>query len=464
MYIDGWARGTGGTQDVVEVATGRKLGRIGLAGADDVDNAVASACAAQQGFALLTPEERAAGLLRMRDNVAAADVELTQWLVREAGATRAKAKREIGAALAELAFAAERLALGRELVTNERRHYIRHSPVGVVGIITPFNAPLVLAMRALAPALARGNAVVLKPDPRTAVSGGLLLPALLESTGFPSGLLSILPGGKDVGARLSQHPGVASILFTGSTPVGQKVGEAAGRTLKRIGLELGGNNPVLVLADADIERTVDRAITSSFLHSGQICMAAGQYLIERTVYDDFVDSFCDKAARLRVGDPWADGTVDMGPVIDNSSVSRLTRMVEKSMADGAILRSGGDPAGRFFPATVLCDVPERAPAWTDEVFGPVAPLRAVKDVGEAISLMNASPFGLVSAVHTGDLERGRDIASRLQSGTVRINDVTNHDDPRTPMVGHGESGNGSAFGGPEMTELLTRVQLISATR
>lgn len=466
IYLHTWVHGAAGVQSVTEVSSGRDIGTIGVAGASDVDHAVEIALPAQKQWTEKNSDERAAQLLLVKQNLADATEELTYWLVREAGATRTKAEREIRAAQAELSHAAElcRHNGRREVLTEARRQMVRRHPVGVAGIITPFNAPLVLAMRAIAPALALGNAVILKPDPRTAVAGGLAYPEIFEAAGLPAGLISVLPGGQDVGERLSEHPEIGSVLFTGSTPAGRAVGRAAGHALKRVGLELGGNNPVLILDDADIDQVAQRAVTSSFLHSGQICMSAGQYLVDKKVYTDFVDAFVQRASKLRVGDPWGDENVDMGPIIDDTSVDRLTRIVKESVAAGASLRLGGQASERYFPATILADVPEGAPAWREEAFGPIAPLRPVANVEEAVAAVERSSYGLVASVHTGDPERGRAVATRISTGTVRINDVTNHDDPRTPMVGRRTSGNSTPFGGEEMLELLTTLQLVSETR
>jgi len=465
IFVDGWQSGASGTINVLEKATGDVLASVGFAGAEDVNTAAEVTHGVAKDWAKTSLDERAQGLLNFRENISRNKKNLTYWLVREAGATMAKAEREILATLDEISCVVEGLEeQDTELAPRKskgRSYEVFREPVGVVSIITPFNAPLILAMRAMVPALASGNGVILKPDPRTAICGGLLYPELLEDTGVPEALVSVLPGDGDVGNAMSSHPLIGSVLFTGSTPVGKKVGETAGLNFKRIGLELGGNNPVLVLSDADINSTVDHAITSSFLHSGQICMAAGQYHVDSSIYDQFIEAFSAKAKALTVGDPWKNPTVDMGPIVDDASVQRIQSMVNNSLKKGALRYAGGTANGRMFPATVLADVPEDAPAWNEEAFGPVAALQRMTDVEQTLTKLEKNPYGLVAAVHSQDRQRAHNLAKRLVAGSIRINDVTNHDNPRTPMVGRKESGNMSAFGGTEMHELLNVSKVIS---
>jgi benzaldehyde dehydrogenase (NAD) len=449
-------------RDVIEVTTGRRLGQIGLATAQDVDRAVRSAAASQADWEGKAVADRTAVLERLGAVLADQEAEYRHWLVREAGATRAKAVRELRVAAAELAHACT-LARGlseRDASDGLREQRVRRQPVGVVGVITPFNAPLVLAMRALAPALATGNAVVLKPDPRTAVSGGLLLVDMFEQAGLPSGLLHVLPGGADVGARLAENPEVGAVLFTGSTTAGRLVGEAAGRTCKRVGLELGGNNPMLVLDDADVDHAAACAVQSSFLHAGQICMSAGRYLVAHALAEPFTDALVALAQQLRVGDPWCDN-VDVGPLIDDRSVDRVANLVEQAQAAGARARCGGQADGRWFPPTVLDRVTPDLAVWREEIFGPVAPILAFEDLDEAVAIALDSPYRLVAGIHSSDDDAALALADRLPFGAVRINDVTTHDDPTTPMVGRGWSGNGAGFGGTEVLDLVTVPQVVS---
>lgn len=467
LHIGGWVSGSAGSAPVIEAATGEPLGSLALAAPDDVDRAVPVVAQAQRAWQRIPVAKRnprmlalAAAIDRHRDRIAA-------WLVREAGATKAKAHREIDGAIAEIRYATELSTVpsSRAIGSRDaaREQTLVRMPIGVVGVITPFNAPFILAMRALAPSLALGNGAILKPDPRTAVSGGLLLPQLIDEAGIPAGLVSVLPGDGAVGARISAHPGIGSALFTGSTAAGRRVGAAAGAALKRIGLELGGNNAVLVLDDADIEAAARRAVVSSFLHQGQICMSAGRYLVQEAVYAPFVERLAALAEALTVGDPWRQD-VDLGPLIDEAAAARLGSLLERSVTKGAVVRCGGTIDGLFMAATVLGDVHPDAPAYREEIFGPIAPVTVVRDDEHAVELATDTDYGLVAAIHSADEARARTLAESLPCGTVRINDVTNHDEPRTPMSGWGASGNGSAFGGPEIVELLTRPKLVSVLR
>ncbi|MBA0126178.1 aldehyde dehydrogenase family protein [Haloechinothrix sp. YIM 98757] len=467
VHLDGWTAGGAGTSPVVEPASGEVLGAVGMATPDDVDHAVPVVARAAASWQDRTSQEREACLRAVAAALDRRRAELAGWLIRESGATRAKADREIARAIAEIDHAIELAATPAERVVHAaddgRRQVVRRVPVGVVGVITPFNAPLVLAIRAIAPALAMGNGVILKPDPRTAAAGGLVLAELACEAGLPRDLLAVLPGDGAVGGRISAHEGIGSVLFTGSTAVGRQVGAAAGGALSRVGLELGGNNPVVVLDDADIDRAARCALTSSFLHQGQICMSAGRFVVQRAVYEPFVERLAELAAALTLGDPWRH-EVDMGPMIDEEAAGRVRRLMRHSVTAGAELRCGGGGSGVFVPATVLAEAGPDTPAYAEEIFGPVAAVTPAEDAEHALELASAGEYGLVAAIHTRDETRAHALAAKLSCGTVRVNDVTNHDDPATPMSGWHASGNGSAFGGVEMLELVTLPKLVSVAQ
>src|SRR5262249_2165598 len=221
-----------------------------------------------------------------------------------------------------------------------RESIARRVPLGVVGVIAPWNFPQILSVRAVAPALALGNAVILKPDLQTAVSGGVLIARLFEAAGLPDGVLHVLPGGAEPGAALAEDPNVAMISFTGSTAVGREVGAAAGRTLKRVSLELGGNNALIVLDDADIEVASSAGAWSAFLHQGQICMTAGRHIVSAAVADEYLDRLAKRAAALPVGDPFTE-QVALGPLISQRQLANVDRIVTETVAAGAQIRAGG---------------------------------------------------------------------------------------------------------------------------
>ena len=296
---------TGPEHRVTEPATGDSLGTVTLATAEDVEAAAEAAHAAWPAWAKAPHFVRAA-VLRKAGDLFAAHAELREWLIREAGNIPGKADFELHVAAQECYEAAALASrpTGQVLPTEEPRlSYTRRVPAGVVGVIAPFNAPLILSIRSVAPALALGNAVVLKPDPRTAVCGGLALAAVFAEAGLPEGLLHVLPGGAETGQALVADPHIPVISFTGSTNAGRAVGEAAGRHLKRAHLELGGNSALIVLEDADLDAVISTAAWGSFFHQGQICMTAGRHLVHASLYEEYVERLAAKADSLAVGDP-----------------------------------------------------------------------------------------------------------------------------------------------------------------
>ncbi|WP_344669241.1 aldehyde dehydrogenase family protein, partial [Catenulispora yoronensis] len=437
-----------------------------LAAAGDIDPAVHGAAAAQPRWAATPAAEGAAVLRRAAQLLEQHRSEAEQWLIREGGSVRAKADFEIGSALDELWVAASLPTQPHGVLQPAApgaTSVARRVPLGVVGVIAPWNVPMVLSLRAVAPALALGNTVVLKPDPRTAVSGGVFLARLFEQAGLPDGVLHVLPGDAGCGAALAAHPGVAAIAFTGSTAVGRQIGETAGRALKRALLELGGNNALIVLDDADLDAAASAGAWGSFLHQGQICMAAGRHLVHEAVVDDYLERLTARAAKLTVGDPWT-GPADLGPLIDSTQLRRVAGIVDASVAAGARIRTGGTYDGLFYQPTVLGGVTPRMPAFTEEIFGPVAPVIAVRDDEHALELANSTDHGLVAAVQTGSVARGEALADRLRAGMVHINDQTVNDDAFVSFGGWGASGNGARFGAQHSWDDFTQWQWVSAKR
>ncbi|MBB6627767.1 benzaldehyde dehydrogenase [Nocardioides sp. KIGAM211] len=448
INIDGWRDGRGGTADAVEPATGQVLGTYGVADPEDVREAARVAAAAQAAWAAEKPEVRAAVLRRAGAlwEEHAADVE--SWIVRESGGIGAKAALETHIAAQECFEAAALTShpAGDVLTSNDDRwSFSRRRPVGVVSVIAPFNFPLILSIRAVAPALALGNAVLLKPDPRTAVCGGVALVRIFEEAGLPSGLLALLPGGADIGAAVVEAPEVRVVSFTGSTAAGRTVGELAARHLKRAHLELGGNNALIVLEGADLALAASAGAFGSFLHQGQICMTSGRHLVHESVYDAYVEALAEKARHLPVGDP-ASGTVALGPVIDAKQLKRIDAIVSDAVAQGARVAAGGSIDGPYYQPTVLVDVTTDSPAWSEEIFGPVAPVMRFSTVDEAVELANANEYGLSVGI-LGDVGQAMRIADRLVSGKVHINEQTVMDEANAPFGGMKSSGNGSRIGG-----------------
>jgi benzaldehyde dehydrogenase (NAD) len=330
----------------------------------------------------------------------------------------------------------------------------------VVGVISPFNVPIILGIRSVAPALALGNAVLLKPDPRTAVTGGTLMVRIFEEAGLPAGVLQMLPGGKDVGEAMVTDPHVRVISFTGSTAVGRSIGELAGRHLKRAHLELGGNSALLILDDADVEKAVGLTGWASFLHQGQICMTTGRYFVADGIYEDFVEQLAAKAGQLPVGDP-ASEQVALGPVIDERSRDKIHGLVTASVEQGARLAAGGEYDRLFYRPTVLAEVPLTSPVFTEEVFGPVAPVTKVSSVEEAVRLASESDYGLALGIVTRDVMRALALAEQIPTGIVHINDQTVNDEANIPFGGLGASGLGRIGGAAANIEAFTETRWIT---
>jgi benzaldehyde dehydrogenase (NAD) len=451
LYSSGWRSGSGGPAPVLEPATGSQLGEFGLADESDVAAAADAALVAQRDWAGRPYDERAAVLRRagLLWEQHASDVH--EWLIREAGSIPPKAavETEIAAQECYEAAAAAALPYGQLLRTPQPRLSMAvRAPVGVVGVIAPFNFPLILAIRSVAPALALGNAVVFKPDPRTAVAGGFSLARILEEAGLPDGLFHVLPGGAEVGEAIVRHPVLRVISFTGSTAVGRRVAELAAQQLKRLHLELGGNSALLILDDADLDAAVGLGAWGSWLHQGQICMTTGRHLIPESIADDYVERLAAKADTLPVGDPYTD-QVALGPVIDERQRDKIHGLVTDSVEDGARLAAGGTFDGLFYRPTVLADVTEKSPAYVQEVFGPVAPVRSYGSVDEVIQMAQDSAYGLSLGIVTRDAMRGWEIAQQIPTGIVHINDQTVNDDATAPFGGVGDSGTGARFGGAE---------------
>jgi benzaldehyde dehydrogenase (NAD) len=404
-------------------------------------------------------------LRRAGDLIARHTPEIHQWLIREGGNIPGKAAFETDTAAQECYEAATLASrpLGELLPTAQPRlSMARRVPAGVVGVIAPFNAPLILSMRSVAPALALGNAVLLKPDPRTAVCGGVVVMRVFEEAGLPEGVLHLLPGGPETGAAVVTDPRVRVISFTGSTAAGRKVGAAAAEHLKRALLELGGNSALIVLPDADLDQAISTAAWASFFHQGQICMTTGRHLVHRSIADEYADRLAQRADQLPVGDP-AKEEVALGPIIDARQRDKIHALVRGSVEGGARLAAGGTYRELFYRPTVLTGVTDASPAYAEEVFGPVAPIRAFDDLDEAVYLATAGPYGLSLGILTRDVMRGLDLAERIPTGIVHINDQTVNDEAVAPFGGVASSGTGARFGGAAANiEAFTETRWITA--
>ena len=466
LYIDGvWREGsseaTGRTHNPF---TGETVLELRLASAADVHDAYRSASLAQPAWARTAPQDRQRILERTAHHLHHRREEIVDWLVREAGSTRLKAGLEIELALGVLRESATfplRME-GRILPSihpdNENRLY--RKPLGVVGVISPWSSPFHLSMRSVAPILATGNALVLKPASATPVCGGLLIADLFEEAGLPGGLLNVVAGkSSEIGDLMVEDPTPRAISFTGSTEVGRRVAELAARQFKRTALELGGNNAFIVLDDADLDAAVDSAVYGKFLHQGQLCIAVNRFLVHERRYDEFLERFVAKVKALKVGDP-ADVETVIGPLIDSAQVEGIQEKIQQSLSQGATAVLRGEVRGNLMEPVVLREVKNTMPIAQKEIFGPVAPLISFGDDEEAIRLANATEYGLSGAIHSSHRERAVRLAQRIQTGMIHVNDSPINDEPHVAFGGEKHSGLGR-FGGEWALEKFTTVQWIS---
>lgn len=446
--------------------TDEVLVRIPLANEQDLEEAYRAAATVQPQWASTLPGERAAILRRAASIMEARREEIVTWLIRESGSTRLKANVEWGSAHAltlEAASAPYRVQgriLPSDIPGKENRVY--RQPVGVVGVISPWNFPLHLSNRSVAPALAVGNAVVIKPASDTPVTGGLLLAKIFEEAGLPPGVLSVVIGpGRVIGDAFVLHAVPRVVSFTGSTPVGRRIAELVAKSsmLKKVALELGGNSPFIILDDADLDLAVNAAVFGKFIHQGQICMITNRLIVDSKIYDQFVERFTARVRNLKVGDPTSADTA-IGPIINQSQFDGLMKHIAAARANGARQTVGGDPQGLVLPPHVFADVTPLMQIAQDEMFGPVVSVIKVAGEEEAIRVANDTEYGLSSAVFTRNVERGVRVALQVKAGMTHVNDQPVNDLPNCPFGGEKNSGLGR-FGGDWIVEEFTTDHWVS---
>jgi acyl-CoA reductase-like NAD-dependent aldehyde dehydrogenase len=448
--------------------TGAVLTTVAAGDAEDARRAIEAADAARDEWAQAGPRQRQAVFLAAADELLRRRDEIADLLAAETGCGRhfADVQIEFSASLlrqaAGLAYAPNATELPSDL-TGTRAFAVRR-PVGVVGAIATWNASLVLAGRAIVGPMAVGNTVVLKPSEESPLTGGGLWADLFAAAGLPPGVLNVVthaPGeAGTIAEELIVNPAVRRINFTGSTVVGRRLAESAGRHLKRVVLQLSGQNALIVLADCDLEYAVEAAVYGAFVHQGQICMCARRILVESSIADEFTRRFVDRVAALPTGDPGDPRTV-IGPLINKWALSLVTRRVEEAVELGATVLAGGVAQPPCYPATVLSNVDPTAEIFFEETFGPVAILEVVTDADDAVRRANASRYGLAAGIFTGDPYRGLEMARRLQSGIVHVNDQPVNDEPQMPFGGVKDSGFGR-FGVGFTAEEFTELQWLTA--
>jgi acyl-CoA reductase-like NAD-dependent aldehyde dehydrogenase len=457
---------TGATYEDADPYTGDVVATVAAGGVEDATHAIEAAAAAFPTWSQTPPAERQRVFLKAADLLEARREEVVGMLARETGATfgfgmfQSFFVPNLFRQAAALAYA----PLGQVIPSDTGAFAMGiRKPVGVVGAFAPWNAALILSARSIAAPLALGNSVVLKPSEWSPWSGGLLWAEIFEEAGLPAGALNVVthaPGDAGpIGAALIEHPAVRRLNFTGSSAVGRLIAEAAGRQLKRVVLELGGYNPLIVLADADIEYAVNASAFGSFLHQGQICMSTRKIVVEGAIADDFIARLVAKTKTLKTGDPKEHDTI-IGPLINEAALDMVRGRVEQAVKDGATVLAGGDSVGPCYQATLLTGVPADSEFAKHETFGPVASIEVVADADDAVERANATSYGLSAGIITGNRERGFALAQRIDSGIVHINDQTVADEPQMPFGGVKDSGFGR-FGGQAVVDEFTELRWVT---
>ncbi|MGG4489682.1 aldehyde dehydrogenase family protein [Metabacillus idriensis] len=429
----------------------------------DLDRAYLAAEQAQKEWAAALPQEKQTVLDKVALALTERKEEIIDMLVHESGSTKVKAEIEWAASLrivkeaSTFPYRMEGKILPSSIPGKENRVY--RTAKGVIGVIGPWNFPLHLAMRSVAPALAAGNTVVIKPASETPITSGFLIGELFEKAGAPKGTVNVVAGrGSEIGDAFIEHRVPKLISFTGSTEVGRHIGELAGKHLKDTALELGGNNVMVVLADADLEKAAESAAFGKFLHQGQICMALNRIIVEESVHDEFVELFKEKVSMLQSGNP-SDAKTAVGPLINHDQIERIQKDLEESLKSGAEKIYGGEIDGNVMHPIILTNVTNDMPIAKNEIFGPVAPILKAKDVAEAIKLANGSPYGLSGSVFTKDLHRGAAVAKQIETGMIHVNDQSVNDEAHVAFGGEKDSGLGR-FGGEWALDKFTTVKWI----
>ena len=469
MYINGeWVGAAdGAAYDDLNPYTGEVFARVPAGKRADAKRAIDAAVAAFPAWSHTLPAERQALFLKAADILEKKQMEIVQILAEETGCT-------FGFAMFQTMFtpgllreaAAQVHQPTGEIIPSDMPgafYMAIRQPIGVVAGIAPWNAPLILSLRSICMPIAYGNTAVLKPSMESAAAGGVVIAEVFHEAGFPKGVLNLVtngPGGSEaMGDEFIENPKVRRINLTGSSEVGRQLAEKAGRYLKRIALELGGQNPLIVLRDADIDSAVNAAAFGGFLHQGQICMSTRRIIVETSVAKEFTEKFVKKASAYKVGNPKEPDTI-IGPLINQQQLNKVKKSVDAAVRDGARILCGGKADGPCYLPTVLTNVKPGTSFACEETFGPVVSVIEVKDEEEAVAVANDTTYGLSAAVFTRDFAKGLAIAERIESGIVHINDQTVHDEPQVPFGGVKDSGWGR-FGGKAALEEFTELRWIS---
>jgi aldehyde dehydrogenase (NAD+) len=470
MYINGeWVDALdGGVYEDLNPYTGEVFAKVPSGKKADAKRAIDAAVAAFPSWSHTLPAERQALFLKAADILEKKQMEIVGILAEETGCTFGFAMFQtmFTPGLLREAAAQSHQAIG-EIIPADlpgALYMAIRQPVGVVAGIGPWNAPLILSLRSICMPIAYGNTAVLKPSTEAAAAGGVVLAEVFHEAGFPKGVLNLVtngPGGSsEIGDEFIEHPKVRRINLTGSTAVGRQIAEKAGRYLKRVALELGGQNPMIILSDANVDDAVNAAAFGGFLHQGQICMSTRRIIIEKSIAKEFTEKFVAKVSTYKVGNPKEMDTI-IGPLINQYQLDQVKNSVDAAVRDGAKILCGGKSEGLCYYPTILVNAKLSTPFSCEETFGPVVSIIEVENAEEAVAVANDTMYGLSAAVFTGDLAKGLAIAERIESGIVHINDQTVGDEPQVPFGGVKDSGWGR-FGGKAALEEFTELRWISA--
>ena len=460
QYIDGqWRVGRG--QRILENRdpySGELLYTYRSASREDVDDAYAAARRAQPLWYALPPSQRVDAMERLYHAMQDYAPIMDECLLRENGATAPKRAYEVGdsAKFVRYFMAFPQMMEGKIQASDTpgQCHFVYRKPKGVITVIAPWNVPFILALRSVLPAIASGNAVVLKPSSDTPASA-FVIAEIFEKAGMPAGLLNVVAGsGSEIGDYIVEHPMSDMISFTGSTEVGQRIGEKAGKLIRDVSLELGGNNSMLVLADADLERAAERAVFGAFFNQGQVCMSLNRIIVLKENYDAFCGIFAEKVRTLKAGDP-ADPDTFVGPLINAGQVQHFNMLLEQTLRAGARVLVEGRTEGNVIHPWVLCDVTNDMPAAQNEMFGPIVSILRAEDEAEAVAIANDTIYGLSNSVFGKDVYHAMLVAQRLESGMVHVNDQSIGDEAHVMFGAEKRSGVGRFNGAWVLNKFTT---------
>lgn len=466
-FINGkWTEGLSDQiYDIVNPYDNSVIAAVRIATLKQLQDSFEIALRAQKDWAKTPVSERQQILRKAAEYLRANREAIVDVIVRETGGSVVKGNVELDLALEildEAVHIAEESMVVREVPSpiEGKINRIFRLPLGVISSISPFNFPMNLSMRTIAPAIALGNSVVHKPDIQVGLSGGSIIAKSFEAAGLPAGVLNvILTDINEIGDEMLTNRIPGLISFTGSTAVGKHIGEIAGRDLKRVALELGGNSPFLVLSDADVDRAVDAAIFGKFIHQGQICMIINRIIVHKNVYNEFVEKFVARVKALPYGDPRDPKTV-IGPLINERQMEKALGVIEEAKREGVKIAVEGKRVGNILTPYVFVDVDNSSKLAQTELFAPIAPIIKAESDEQAIEMANDTEYGLSSAIFTADLEKGERLALQIDSGMTHINDQTVNDSPTVPFGGNKSSGMGR-FGNKWVVEEFTVTKWVS---